>query len=113
MRPVRVAVPADDVSVVVPIDIYQKGPITVSIAEATGTPDIDVEYTLDDIWDPAVTPGWFPAGLPLNAVDATPAAGRLVDADTDQPVTPTAVRAINNNAASTAVMTIVQSGIQG
>ncbi len=113
MRPVRVVVPADDPSAVVPIDIYQHGPITISIAEATGVPDIDVEYTLDNIWDSSVTPVWFPAGAPLNAVNATPAAGRLVDATTAQPVTPTAVRALNNNAASTAVMTVVQSGIIG
>lgn len=112
MRPVRVAVPADDPSATVPLDIYQVGPVTISITDVTGVPDIDVEYTLDDIWDPTVTPEWLPAGAPLNAV-ATAAAGRLVDATTGDPITPVAVRALNNNAASTAVMTVVQSGITG
>lgn len=111
MRPIRVAIPASGASPTVPLDLYATAPfITISIEDIVGVTDIDVEYTLDNIWDPTVTPTWFPAGAPLNAV-AAQVAGRLVGATNQQPISPVAVRALNNNAASSGTMNVVTSSL--
>jgi len=109
MRPVTVAIPASGASPTVPLDLYLEGPITVMINAITGTPDIDVQYTLDDPYDTAVTPTWIDAGAPLNAVAAA-AAGALVDAG-GLPIRPRAIRALNNNAASGGNMIVTQAGL--
>lgn len=113
MRPVRVDVPGSGSSPSIPLDTSQVGPITVSITGVSGTVDIDVQYTLNDIWDPDVTPEWHDAGAPLNGVSAA-TGGALVDANVliPQRIVPVAIRALNN-AAGTAVMNVVQSGVMG
>lgn len=111
MRPIRVTIPASGSSPIVTLDLYPPAPfITIGIGEITGVPDIDVEYTLDNVFDTTLTPEWFPAGAPLNAV-ATAVAGRLVGSANAQPISPTAIRATNNNAASGGVMHVVTSGL--
>lgn len=114
MRPVRVAIDGSGgtgVSPVVPIDIYQKGPITVALTGVQGVVSVDIDYTLDDVWSPSFNPAtaeWFPTGIQAAAAAASEA---LVDAN-NNPIIPTAIRATNGGA-GTAVLVVVQSGITG
>lgn len=107
MRPVRVEIPASGNSVPVPLDVYQTGPVTLGIEEVSGVVDIDLQYTLDDIWDPDVTPSW----LDLTTAETANGAHALVDANNNR-IMAIAVRA-TNGAAGTAQLVVIQQGVQG
>lgn len=109
MRPVRVAVPAEGNSVPVPLDIYQVAPVTVALANVTGTVTPTLQLTMDDIWDPDVTPDWVDA--PVN-ISNTGAPVALVDAALGTPIMPTAIRVVNAGT-GTAVLVVIQRGVMG
>jgi len=109
MRPVRVVIPATGGAdpVVVPLDVYQTGPVTLGLSDVDGVVDVDLEYTVDDVWDPDVTPSWISLVQTLTA-DAVHA---LVDADGNR-IMATAVRATNAGV-GTATLVVIQQGVQG
>lgn len=113
MRPVTVEIPADGETAPIPLDIYQVGPVQWAILEVDGVVDIDLEFTMDDIWavgyDPA-TGEWFATSADSTG-ETTEGAGRLLDAN-DNLITPTAVR-FTNAGVGTAVGRITQSGVMG
>ncbi len=115
MRPIRnIAVPASGASVVIPLDQYEKGPITVQLQSVTGTPDVDVQWTNDDVWSPTFTPAtaaWNLVATP-QAMAVAGDGGVLCDAD-GNPVMPVAIRFVNNSGGSSAAASVVQSGITG
>ena len=115
MRPVTIPVYASggDPQPVVPLDVYQVGPVMVQIADIDGTVDIDVTYTLDDIFAAGYDPdtgNWFATGAGTTAVAAA-TAERLTDANGNL-INPTALRC-TNAAAGTAQMRVTQSGVMG
>ncbi len=96
MRPIRVTGAVGN-SVTVPLDVYTIG--TSSAIVESGTPGTQqVQYTLDDVFNAAITPQWTntPGGTGLNAAVAIPSGAR-------------GVRAINLIAADTLVVS--QQGI--
>jgi hypothetical protein len=114
MRPITVSVGASASSQVVPLDIYQTGNVNVQLQNITGTPDVSIEWTNDDIWAVGYDPdtgNWSDSGLANLAADGD--GGVLVDAGSGFPITPRAIRATNAAAASTADVTIVQNGVMG
>lgn len=102
MKPSRVTVTGVAASAAIPVntnvDQFNLG-IGVKIS-ATAT--YDVQYTYDDIWDPAVTPAW----TTMTAMSAKAAAA---DVNWTQPVT--AVRLNVSASTGTVTMTVVQAGI--
>lgn len=112
MRPVTVPIGATGTDpVVVPLDLYLQGPITVAILDVDGTVDIDVEYTMADVYDSAfdqATASWFPTGAMFTGATAN-VAGALTDA-AGNPIRPTAIRA-TNGAAGTANLKVTQAGL--
>lgn len=115
MRPIRnIAVPASGASVVIPLDPYQKGPVSVQLQGVTNSPDIDVQWTNDDIWAPgfdASNAAWNLVATP-QAMAAKGDGGTLCDADGNW-MNPLAIRFINNAASSSAVASVLQAGISG
>ena len=60
MRPKTIQVTGVGTSAWVPVDFY-KLPVNISLhAQVTGTITGTIEYTVSDVWDPAVTPVAFP-----------------------------------------------------
>lgn len=114
MRPIRVAIPATGTpGPVVPLDIYQKGPVTVAIVSVVGAVNINVQYTLDDVFSPTfnqATAQWFAVSAALTGAVAA-AAAAVTDAN-NNPIVPTAIRATNAGI-GTAILQVVQSGITG
>lgn len=115
MRPIRnIAIPASGASVVIPLDPYQKGSVLVQLQDVTNTPDVDVQWTNDDIWSPTFDPStaaWNLVATP-QAMAAAGDGGVLCDADGNA-IHPLAIRFVNNAGASTATGSVVQSGITG
>jgi hypothetical protein len=101
MRPVTITVAGAGNSPAIPLDIYLT-PFNVSlfITVVSGAIDASVEYTGDDIFDPDVTPQWFPHDTLQNEVAA--ADGTIIS-----PVT--AVRLVNADT-GTAQLRVVQAG---
>lgn len=117
MRPIRnIAVPASGNSVVVPLDQYEKGDIEVQVQSITGAPSITVQWTNDDVFAAGYNPAtgtWVTCGQPA-AMTAAGHGGVITDAQTvPRPIRPVAIRFVNANGASTANMSVVQSGITG
>lgn len=116
MRPIRnFLVPANPaISAPVPLDPYQKGPVSVQLQQIlTGAPSITVQWTDDDVFNPAVTPNWKTCGQPAAMVAAGDG-GVITDAAAvPKEIMPSAIRFVNSVAASTAYVSIVQSGILG
>jgi hypothetical protein len=106
MRPVRVVVAAVAVSSVIPIDQYL-GPtnIGLGVVITTGPATYTVEHTFDNIWDPLVTPVWFPH--PTLVAQTT-------NKDSNYAAPPRAVR-LNVTAftAGSVALTLVQAGAVG
>lgn len=113
MRPVRVPIPATGTpGPVVPLDIYQKGPVSIAVSGVQGAVNIDVEYTLDDVFAANFsqsTAQWFPVAALQNLNAA--ATSQLVDAN-NAPIMATALRTTNSGA-GTAILQVVQSGVMG
>ena len=118
MRPIRnIAVPANPAfSAVIPLDQYQKGDIEVQIQSVVGVPAITVQWTNDDIWAAGYNPAtgsWKTCGQPASMAAAGDG-GVITDAGAvPQPIRPVAIRFVNANAATTALASVIQSGITG
>lgn len=112
MRPVQVTVPASAASPVIPLDIYEIGPIGWQLSGYVGAASVTIQYTFDDVYSPTFNPAtanWLTAKD--GAAVTVPAGERLADAN-GNPVNPTGVRGLNSVAASSATLRIVQSGLR-
>lgn len=100
MRPKTIQVTGVGTSAWVPVDFY-KLPVNISLhATVSGTATTTIEYTVSDVWDPAVTPIAFPV-TGMSAITAN-TAGNIAF-----PVR--AVRINNSAGTGTFTLTILQS----
>lgn len=90
---------------VAPLDIHGRPEISLQVA-VTGTANYTVQQTLDNVFDPAVTPVWFDHP-DANLVSQT------VNRQGNYAYVPAAVRLVVNSGAGTAQLTIIQAGITG
>jgi len=102
MRPKKVTVSSVAASAWLPVD-YKQDPMNLSVAcvLVSGTATFSVEYTLDDVFDPAVTPVAFS----LSSITAATASTAGV---INQPV-----RAIRLNVTAGASPVVAMTMIQG
>ena len=70
MRPSTVTQTGVGASAAIPVDIYCPSSNKGIAVDITGTATASVQITMDDIFDPAVTPLWLDCGVP-NLVGAT------------------------------------------
>jgi hypothetical protein len=85
-----------------PLDIHGRPDISLQVV-ATGTVNWTVQQTLDNPFDTAITPTWFPHPDP-NMVAQT------VNRQGNYAYVPAAVRIVVNSGSGSARLTIVQSG---
>jgi hypothetical protein len=64
MRPIRIT-GVTGTSVTVPLDVYCISPASVAIETAAA--GAQLQYTLDDVFNPAITPAWFNLGAAAAA----------------------------------------------
>lgn len=88
-----------------PLDIHGRPEISLQVV-VDGTVDYTVQQTLDNVFDPAITPTWFPHP-DTNLVAQT------VNRQGNYAYVPAAVRLVVNSGSGTARLTIVQAGITG
>ena len=87
------------------LDIHGRPEVSLQL-DITGTATCTVEQTLDNVFDPTVTPTWFPHGDPaLN--------GATADAQSNYAYIPLAVRLNQTAGAGSARLTIIQAGGPG
>lgn len=114
MRPVRIVIPSNAPSQVIPLDWRGQVSVpTLQIGTVAGAILVALQYTLDDVFSPTfnpVTAQWHNVANAGNVV----AAGTwpLLDAPTGSPITATAVRAVNTDV-GTAILTVVSSNNPG
>ena len=85
-----------------PLDIHGRPDISLQVA-VTGTVNYTVQQTLDNVFDPAITPVWFDHP-DTNLVAQT------VNRQGNYAYVPSAVRLVVNSGTGTARLTIIQSG---
>lgn len=102
MRPVVVTLAAPGASAPIPLDIYARPQISLQ-ADVTGTVNYTVQQTLDDVFDPSVTPTWF------NHPDAA-LVGATADAQGNYAYVPRATRIVYNSGTGSVRYTVVQAG---
>lgn len=85
-----------------PLDIHGRPDISLQVA-VTGTVNYTVQQTLDNVFDPAITPVWFPHP-DTNLVAQT------VNRQGNYAYVPSAVRLVVSSGTGTARLTIIQSG---
>lgn len=90
---------------VAPLDIHGRPEISLQVA-VSGTVNYTVQQTLDNVFDPAVTPTWFDHP-DTNLVAQT------VNRQGNYAYVPAAVRLVVNSGSGTARLTIIQAGITG
>lgn len=101
MRPITVDVVGAGNSSLIPLDLYQRPfNVTLVVEIVSGAINATVQYTGDDIFNPAVTPVWFDHADLVNEVAA--ANGTIIS-----PVT--AVRLANADT-GTARLRVLQAG---
>lgn len=88
-----------------PLDIHGRPEISLQVV-VDGTVDYTVQQTLDNVFDPASTPTWFPHP-DTNLVAQT------VNRQGNYAYVPAGVRLVVNSGSGTARLTIVQAGITG
>lgn len=88
-----------------PLDIHGRPEVSLQV-DVTGTVNFTVQQTLDNVFDPSITPLWLPH--PDAALAAATA-----DAQGNYAFVPSAVRLVVNSGAGTARLTIIQAGITG
>lgn len=101
MRPITVDVVGAANSAVIPLDLYLTPfEVSLGIEVVAGAINATVQYTLDDIWNPAIVPVWTNHADLAGKVAA--AVGTIIS-----PVT--AVRLVNADV-GTARLRVVQAG---
>ena len=104
MRPARLLIVGTQTSGVYTPDHYIS-PMNVALSvRVTGTINYTVQYTFDDVFAPAYTPG---SGNWVNHPSLT-AQTTTIDSNIAYPVT--GVRIVGNSGAGSAVLTIIQAG---
>lgn len=88
-----------------PLDIHGRPEVSLQVA-VTGSATYTVEQTLDNVFDPAVTPVWFPHP-DTNLVAQT------VNRQGNYAYVPAAVRLNVTSGSGTARLTVIQAGITG
>jgi len=88
-----------------PLDIHGRPEVSLQV-RATGTVNFTVQQTLDNVFDPNITPVWVnhPGTTLVNAT---------ATAQGNYAYIPAAVRLVVNSGGGTARLTIVQAGITG
>lgn len=92
-------------SAALPFDIYNRPECSLQVV-VTGTANYTVQQTLDDIFDPAVTPTWFDHP-DSNLVSAT------TNKQGNYAYIPAAARLVLNSGTGSAKLTVIQAGIYG
>jgi hypothetical protein len=92
-------------SAALPFDIYNRPECSLQVV-VTGTANYTVQQTLDDIFDPAVTPTWFDHP-DVNLVSST------TNKQGNYAYIPRAVKLLVNSGSGTATLKIIQAGIKG
>lgn len=105
MRPIVLQTTGVQISPAAPMDIYARPQISLQL-DVTGAATCTVEQTLDDVFDPKITPTWFPHP-DTNLVGAT------ADKQGNYGYVPRAVRLNQTAGAGSAKLTIIQPGIIG
>lgn len=105
MRPAQITVTGVNTSAAVPLDIYLT-PMEVGVKLTPGAgATVSAQYTLDDVFDPTVTPTWF--DVPVAAlVGATGVVAGSVK------IPMTALRINQTVGATLSRMRVVQMGIR-
>lgn len=107
MRPTVVNVTGTGVSVPIPIDFYAN-PTSVALGVTiTGTENITVQYTFDDIWGPGYDPSTG------NWVDHPSLTGKTASIDSNLAYPARAVRIKSNSGTGNARLTVIQAGNGG
>jgi hypothetical protein len=88
-----------------PFDIFNRPECSLQVV-VTGTANYTVQQTLDDIFDPAITPTWFDHP-DTNLVAAT------ASKQGNYAYIPAAVRITLNSGNGSVVLTAIQAGIYG
>jgi len=106
MRPIVYTTPGGaHTGPALPLDIHGRPEITLQ-ADVTGTVNYTIQQTLDDVFDPAITPTWFDHP-DSNLVSQT------VDRQGSYAYVYRAVRIVQASGAGTVKLTIIQAGITG
>lgn len=92
-------------SAALPFDIYNRPECSLQVV-VTGTANYTVQQTLDDIFDPAVTPTWFDHP-DVNLVSST------TNKQGNYAYIPAATRLVLNSGTGSAKLTVIQAGIYG
>lgn len=92
-------------SAALPFDIYNRPECSLQVV-VTGTANYTVQQTLDDIFDPTVTPTWFDHP-DTNLVAAT------ANKQGNYAYIPAATRLVLNSGSGSARLTVIQAGIYG
>jgi hypothetical protein len=92
-------------SAALPFDIYNRPECSLQVV-VTGTANYTVQQTLDDIFDPAVTPTWFDHP-DVNLVSST------TNKQGNYAYIPAAARLVLNSGTGSAKLTVIQAGIYG
>ncbi len=105
MRPIVLTQTNAGTTQVAPLDIHGRPEISLQIDVLSGTPTCTVQQTLDNPFDPAITPAWIdhPDTALVNATS---------DVQGNYAFVPAAVRMVVTGT-GTARLTIIQSGILG
>lgn len=74
MRPIRIT-GTTGTSVTVPLDVYCVSPASVAIETAAA--GAQLQYTLDNVFDPTITPAWFNLGAAAAAAPGVAAQAPL------------------------------------
>lgn len=87
----------------IPLDIHGRPEISLQVA-VSGTVNWTVQQTLDNVFDPAITPTW------IDHPD-TGMVGQTASKQSNYAYIPAAVRLVVNSGSGTARLTIVQAGL--
>jgi hypothetical protein len=103
MRPIVLTRTGAGDSAVAPMDIHGKPEISLQVV-VSGSVDYTIQQTLDDVFDPAVTPTWFDHS-------DTDLVAQAVNRQGNYAFVPRGVRLKVNSGSGTATLTIIQAGI--
>jgi len=105
MRPIVATLSAAGSTPALPLDIHGRPEVSLQVDVVSGSPTWTVEQTLDDVFDPAVTPVWF-------VHPDTDMVSQTVDRQGNYAYIPRAVR-LTMTGSGVARLTIIQAGITG
>jgi hypothetical protein len=105
MRQIVLTQTGTGTTAVAPLDIHGRPEISLQVV-VEGTVNYTVQQTLDNVFNPAITPVWFPHP-DINLVS------QAANRQGNYAYVPAAVRLVVNSGSGSARLTIVQAGITG